>query len=110
MKGSVNGVEVIRRGADRPAVWSGKLARYPLEKGDLVRLKTGTGGGYGSALDRDPKLVRQDVVNGFLSVEQARRIYGVVLEGMSRGVDLSATKRLDLKHKNVGKLQRRSLW
>jgi N-methylhydantoinase B/oxoprolinase/acetone carboxylase alpha subunit len=28
--------------------------RYPLEKGDLIRLKTDTGGEYGSALDRDP--------------------------------------------------------
>ena len=94
MRGSVNGVEVIRKGADRPEVWSGKLARYPLDKGDLVRLKTGTGGGYGSALDRDPELVRQDVLNGFLSVEQARSIYAVVLEEESREVDLGATKKL----------------
>jgi N-methylhydantoinase B len=93
-EGSVNGVEVIRSGADRPEVWSGKLARYPLEKGDVVRLKTGTGGGYGSALDRDPKLVRRDVLNGFLSIEQARRIYGVVLEEKSKEVDLGATKQL----------------
>jgi N-methylhydantoinase B len=94
MKGSVNGVEVIRRGADRPEVWRGKLARYPLEKGDVVRLKTGTGGGYGSAFDRDPKLVRKDVLNGFLSIAQAKRIYGVVLDEKSREVDLGATEQL----------------
>ena len=103
MRGSVNGVEVIRKGADRPEVWRGKLARYPLDKGDLVRLKTGTGGGYGSALDRDPELVRQDVLNGFLSVEQARSIYAVVLEEESREVDLGATKKLRRELRNEAK-------
>ncbi len=93
-EGSLNGVEVIRSAADQPRVWSGKLARCHLEKGDVVRLKTGTGGGYGSALERDPKLVLQDVVNGFLSIEQARRIYGVVLKEKSREVDLGATEQL----------------
>ncbi|UCF99597.1 MAG: hydantoinase B/oxoprolinase family protein [Spirochaetaceae bacterium] len=96
-EGSVNGVEVIRREADRPEVWSGKLARYPLEREDLVCLKTGTGGGYGSALERDPKLVLQDVFNGFLNIEQARRIYGVVLEEELGAIDLGATEQLRKK-------------
>jgi N-methylhydantoinase B/oxoprolinase/acetone carboxylase alpha subunit len=70
-------------------VWAGKLARYRLRRGDVVRLITGVGGGYGNPLERDPDLVREDVRNGFLTVEQARRRYGVVLEAGSGQVNRS---------------------
>jgi N-methylhydantoinase B len=78
--GSVNGVQILRRGCDQAEVWGGKLARYPLARGDVVRLITGTGGGYGSPKCRDPQRVRQDVRNGFLTREQALRVYGVELD------------------------------
>jgi N-methylhydantoinase B len=87
--GSPNGVAVIPCGQTEPAVWAGKLARYRLRRGDVVRLITGVGGGYGNPLERDPDLVREDVRNGFLTVEQARRLYGVVLEAGSGQVNRS---------------------
>jgi N-methylhydantoinase B len=93
-EGSVNGVQIFRGGAGRPEVWGGKLARYPLARGDVVRLITGTGGGYGAPVNRDPKRVRQDVRNGFLFREQARRIYGVVLEGPEAIVNKEETTRV----------------
>jgi N-methylhydantoinase B len=43
-----------------------------------VGVSTG-GGGYGDPLDRDPKLVRADVRDGFISRECARAIYGAVV-------------------------------
>ena len=75
--GSANGVAVIPQGATVPVLWKGKLARYPLRRGDVVRLVTGTGGGYGPPSERDPQAVRADVRNGLLSEEQARALYGV---------------------------------
>jgi N-methylhydantoinase B len=75
--GSVNGVQILRGGSDHPEVWVGKLARYPLARGDVLRLITGTGGGYGSPKHRDPRRVRRDIANGLLTPEQARAIYGV---------------------------------
>jgi N-methylhydantoinase B len=78
--GSPNGVAVIPDAASEPAVWKGKLARYPLRRGDVARLVTGVGGGYGDPASRHPEAVRQDVHNEFLSVEQAREIYGVILD------------------------------
>jgi len=74
--GSPNGVAVIRRGQDAPEVWKGKLARYPLRRGDIARLVTGTGGGYGPPADRDPLAVEEDVRNGLLTAEQAEAAYG----------------------------------
>jgi N-methylhydantoinase B len=78
--GSPNGVAVIPDAASEPTVWKGKLARYPLRRGDVARLVTGVGGGYGDPASRHPEAVRQDVHNEFLSVEQAREIYGVILD------------------------------
>jgi len=78
--GSTNGAAVIRGGADKPTVWRGKLARYPLRKGDLARLVTGTGGGYGNPNHRSVDRVIEDVKNGQVTLEQAKDGYGVELE------------------------------
>jgi N-methylhydantoinase B len=79
-EGSPNGVAVIPKGGSEPAVWKGKLARYPLKQGDVARMVTGVGGGYGDPAQRDPEAVREDVRNEFLTVEQARQIYGAVVD------------------------------
>ena len=41
----------------------------------------GGGGGWGDPLDRDPQAVLDDVLDEYVSVEGARRDYGVVLTG-----------------------------
>src|SRR5690606_13858771 len=72
----------------------GIYPRYPLNKGDVVRLMTATGGGYGDPLKRPHEQVAKDVRNGYISIEQAKEIYGVLVneetfkvEGlMGRGV------------------------
>ena len=45
-----------------------------------VRLSPPGGGGYGDPLERDPELVLDDVVDGYVSVESAREDYGVAVE------------------------------
>jgi N-methylhydantoinase B len=78
-------VAVIPAAAIEPVLWRGKLARYPLKLGDIARLVTGVGGGYGDPLERDPRLVQEDVRDGFISLDQARDIYGVVLDPETGG-------------------------
>lgn len=74
--GSRNEIVVIR--ADGTVVGPfGKCARLPLNKGDVVRLITATGGGYGDPFNRPPERVAEDVKNGYITVEQARDLYGV---------------------------------
>jgi N-methylhydantoinase B len=58
----------------------GKTARTPLRKGEVARLVTATGGGWGDPHERPVEAVVEDVRDGYVTVEQAERGYGVVLD------------------------------
>ncbi|MGH2619811.1 MAG: hydantoinase B/oxoprolinase family protein [Anaerolineales bacterium] len=92
--GSPNAVEIIPSGATLPLVRRGKLARYPLMRGDVARLITGAGGGYGNPLERKPVLIQEDVRNQYFSASQARDSFGVVLDDDLLLVDAEATRTL----------------
>jgi len=68
-----------------------RYADYPLKEGDVFRLDTPGGGGYGDALLRPPQDVLADVREGFVTVEAAERDYGVVLTADGDAVDEAAT-------------------
>jgi N-methylhydantoinase B len=63
-----------------------------LKRGDLLRLMTCGGGGWGDPRERDPLLVQQDVQRGFVSVEGALEDYGVVLAPDTLEIDKAATE------------------
>ncbi|MDP6709323.1 MAG: hydantoinase B/oxoprolinase family protein [Alphaproteobacteria bacterium] len=63
----------------------------PLEKGDLIRIITPGGGGWGSPLERPAEAVRDDVLDGFVSPESAFADYGAVLAADGISLDLAAT-------------------
>ena len=71
-----------------------KPGHFPLRAGDVLAYGFQGGGGYGDPLERDPAAVAADVEAGFVSVESARRQYGVVLG--AGGVDEAATAELRL--------------
>jgi N-methylhydantoinase B len=75
--GSRNYVEFMH--ADGSRKIAGKCARYLLKKGEAARLHTGTGGGYGDPSKRDRDRVLQDLCDGYVTPEQARRDYGEAL-------------------------------
>jgi N-methylhydantoinase B len=64
----------------------------PVKAGSVVLSQTGGGGGFGRAWERDAERVREDVLNGYVSVEGAERDYGVVLT-KDLMVDETATKK-----------------
>jgi N-methylhydantoinase B len=76
-----------------------RYADYPLKAGDVFRLDTPGGGGYGDALARDPERVLADVREGNVSAAAAGRDYGVVVTRDRHGwrLDLSATEELRAK-------------
>jgi len=63
-----------------------------VKRGEVVRIVTGGGGGWGHPFDREPDRVLADVLGGFVSRESAERDYGVVLTGKGRAVDDAATR------------------
>jgi N-methylhydantoinase B len=65
-----------------------------IKRGDVFRHLQAGGGGYGNPLNRDPQRVLQDVLDEKVSLECARREYGVVIEPASLTVDEEATRRL----------------
>jgi N-methylhydantoinase B len=70
-----------------------RYADYPLKEGDVFRLDTPGGGGFGDPLTREPASVLSDVLQGYVSAEAAARDYGVVLDATGRAVDGAATER-----------------
>src|SRR5207253_506046 len=64
--------------------------------GDVISFQQSGAGGYGDPLDRDPARVLEDVLDDYVSIEAARRDYGVVITGtgMNLHVDDEATRQL----------------
>ena len=62
--------------------------------GDVVAFYSAGGGGYGDPFERDPEMVRRDVIYGYVSVEQAREDYGVVIDPETFEIDYKATERM----------------
>jgi N-methylhydantoinase B len=68
------------------------ISAVPFEVDQSFLLESTGGGGWGPALERDPELVLSDVLDGYVTREQAGRVYGVVLIGTE--VDVAATANL----------------
>jgi len=57
------------------AVFSG----VPCGPGDEFTRPSAGGGGFGDPLERDPQAVKEDVADGYVSIERAGKDYGVVV-------------------------------
>ena len=68
----------------------------PVRAGEVIRIRTTGGGGWGDPLDRPVEEVEQDLRWGKVSVAGARSDYGVVVSGVRDGtvVDRPATELL----------------
>ncbi len=65
-----------------------------LRQGEVVRVRTTGGGGWGDPLERDPEHVRMDVWQAKVSVAAAHAEYGVVVvgeTGAEPALDVAAT-------------------
>jgi N-methylhydantoinase B len=74
--GSLNSLKVIK--TDGAVDTYEMCTRVRVAKGDLIRLTTATGGGFGDPRRRPRERVEQDIRNGFVTPEQAARDYGFV--------------------------------
>lgn len=65
-----------------------------LNPGDRVTIDAAGGGGYGDPFTRDPESAAHDVAQGYISIEGAKRDYGVVVDSETMEVHVEATKRI----------------
>jgi N-methylhydantoinase B len=71
----------LKRSGETEGQWLGAaFSDEPVSKGDSFSRPTSGGGGFGDPLERDPDAVREDVIDGYVSLYRAERDYGVVLK------------------------------
>jgi N-methylhydantoinase B len=76
MDGGVNRVTIERKqGSYRPPHLS-KDQDIELEPGDLIRVSTPGGGGYGDPARRDPAKVARDLARGYYTPDEAKQLFG----------------------------------
>jgi N-methylhydantoinase B/oxoprolinase/acetone carboxylase alpha subunit len=88
-------VKIDREGNETPLpnIFAGEIL-----PGEFIRSCDCGGGGYGPPIERDPERVRRDVLERWVSLEQARALYGVIFTGSiddeTFAVDGEATQEL----------------
>jgi N-methylhydantoinase B len=71
--GTVNGASL--RAPDGTLRPFSKVTRLAVPRDGVVTLRTGGGGGYGPAAERDPRAVHADLREGYVTAHAARRSY-----------------------------------
>jgi N-methylhydantoinase B len=88
--GRSGGAGVVTLRSRRPIRPKGRQTVPPR---DAICLQLPGGGGFGDPRERDPEHVREDVLDGLITAEEARRDYGVAVDA-SGVIDVAATERL----------------
>lgn len=81
------------RGGTECDVQQSKITNVRWAAGDVVEFTQPSSGGYGSPLERDPAMVLSDVLDDFYTVEEAREIFGVVIDADMTVVEGAAGRR-----------------
>lgn len=82
---------VINPGMTNERVVPGISDGTMVYRGDIIRIMTGGGGGWGHPYDREAERVLEDVLGGFLTRPRAEADYGVVFTADGRSIDAAAT-------------------
>ena len=70
-----NAVTFLKRDGDLQKLPS--KGKFNLQKGDVLMIATGGGGGYGSPIERTAAKIDRDLAEDFISMETARKAYGM---------------------------------
>jgi N-methylhydantoinase B len=80
-----------------------KVTGIPFGAGEFIEFREPNAAGYGDPLERDPALVREDVLDDFTSLELAAEAYGVVFrDGVDLELDAEATERRRAELRELG--------
>jgi N-methylhydantoinase B len=81
-----------------------KVPYHKIRAGDRIVAHGPSGGGYGNPLLREAQAVLGDVLDGYLTAEDAHAAYGVVIT--AGAVDTAATNALRERRAGVRNLER----
>ena len=71
------------------------MTGIPFAAGEFIEFREPNAAGYGDPLERDPAMVREDVLDDFTTIELARDAYGVVFaDERTLEIDAAATEAL----------------
>ena len=62
-----------------------------VKKGDIIHHVVSGSGGHGDPLERDPERVFNDLKDGKITIEHAKKAYGVAISSEDEGVDWEET-------------------
>lgn len=77
MPGALSHAELVRAATGEVESLPSKIAGLRAAKGDVFRLTTAGGGGWGNPSARDPVAVRDDIANGYVTAVTAEKNYGL---------------------------------
>ncbi|MCO5093492.1 hydantoinase B/oxoprolinase family protein [Bosea sp. (in: a-proteobacteria)] len=87
----------------------GKITVHVMETGDVLRITSSAGGGFGDPLARDAASVMADMRGGLLTAEEASNSYGIVTDEDGR-LDEAATAALRMRRSREGKPSQGFVW
>jgi N-methylhydantoinase B len=90
--------------SDDPTYLGAVFSNVELQAGDMFARPSSGGGGYGDPLNRSVAVVLDDVIDGYVSAERARKDYGVIVvrdetsdEGYLVDEDATVAERLHIR-------------
>jgi N-methylhydantoinase B len=76
--GTPNQIEILRKNGDHEV--HAVVTELRLDEGDVIRVVTGNGGGWGDPRLRAPEAIAEDLRDGYVTPERARIVYGDACE------------------------------
>lgn len=88
---------------------SAKEIKTGLDGETVVRMREGGGSGLGDPVERDPEAVYKDVRDGYVTAEQARDVYGVVVADGTLDAEATSQRRAEIRATRQGWSRERTL-
>ena len=77
----------LNKGTDEERFLGSNFSSVPVQSGDSFTRPSAGGGGYGDPLLRTAAEVREDVIDGYVSLDRAAKDYGVVIREIDAELD-----------------------
>jgi N-methylhydantoinase B len=100
----------LNKDTERERFLGAVFSNIPIGPGDTFTRPSAGGGGFGDPLERDPEAVKDDVIDGYVSVERARKDYGVIVREVDPELDEYEVDRAATEREREHIRAERSTW